>query len=282
MNARQQQQDSMKFVNMYNETHVDEKWFFLCRDGESCVLVSDEENPPERHVKHKSHVTKVMFLCAMARPRRLHNRWWDGKIGIWPVGCYRSAVRDSVNRPAGTQLFEPESIDMDKHRCMMINNVLPAILTEFPTCEMNRCEHIVIQQDGAPTHIHPRDQEWMETLTDFGFEDKIKLTTQPANSPDLNVNDLGFFNALQASCCCCCPRNAIELITMVTETFKEHPINKINRIWLTCQSMLNEVIKNAGCNQCKIPHMGKDKLEREGRLPTVVSVDPVATCYLNA
>jgi len=230
----------------------------------------------------KSHITKVMFLCAMARPRRLHNRWWDGKIGIWPVGCYRSAVRDSVNRPAGAQLFEPESIDMDKHRCMMINNVLPAILTEFPTCEMNRYEHIVIQQDGAPTHIYPRDQEWMETLTDFGFEDKIKSITQPASSPDLNVNDLGFFNALQASYYCCCPRNAIELITMVTETFKEHPINKINRIWLTCQSILNEVIKNAGCNQYKIPHMGKDKLEREGRLPTVVSVDPVATCYLDA
>jgi len=103
------------------------------------------------------------------------------------------------------------------------------------------------------------------------------LMTQPANSPDLNVNDLGFFNALQASCCCCCcccPRNAIELITMVTETFNECPMNKSNHFWLTCQSTLNKAIKNAGYNQHKIPHMGKDKLEREGCLRAVVSADP--------
>jgi len=127
MNTRQQQQDSMKFVNMRNETHGDEKWY-----------------PPEQHVKHKSHITKVMFLCAMARPCRLHNRWWNGKIGIWPVGFCRAAVHDSVNRPAGTQLFEPESIDMDECRCMSIGNVLPAIPTEFPACEMNRHKHIIV------------------------------------------------------------------------------------------------------------------------------------------
>jgi len=252
------------------------------RDNESYILVTDEEEPPERFVKHKSHITKVMFLCAMARPRRLPDRWWDGKIGIWPIGFCRAAMRDSVNRPAGTQLFEAESIDMDKHRNMLTGCVLPAMLTEFPTSEFNRYDNIIIQQDGAPTHIHPRDHEWMEILTDFGLEHKIKLITQPANSPDLNINDLGFFNALQSMCYHCCPSNEVELITMVTDCFNEFPRNKINRIWLTFQTMLNEVIKHAGCNLFKIPHMGKDKLEREGRLPTVITVDPVATCYLDA
>jgi len=113
INSRTQ---SMKHPHMENEIHVDEKWFFVCRDGESHMLVSDEI-PPERVVKHKSHITKVMFLCAQARPRKLtNNTWWDGKIGIWPIGCYRRAERGSVNRPRGTLLFEPETINMDKCR----------------------------------------------------------------------------------------------------------------------------------------------------------------------
>jgi len=76
------QTQSMKCLHMENEVHFDEKWFFVCRDGESYVLVSDE-TPPERAVEHKSHIAKVMFLFAQARPRKLtNNTWWDGKIGI--------------------------------------------------------------------------------------------------------------------------------------------------------------------------------------------------------
>jgi len=127
-----------KFLPLFDEVHVDEKLFFLCRDGESYVVVSDEEEPPKRHVSHKSHVTKVMFLCAMARPRRLPNgSWWDGKIGIWPIGEYTLAQRSSVNRPAGTEEFKKETIDRDKCRTMMLNEVVPAIQSRFPTCEQN-------------------------------------------------------------------------------------------------------------------------------------------------
>jgi len=127
-----------KFLPLFDEVHVDEKWFFLCRDGESYVIISDEEEPPKRYVSHKSHVTKVMFLCAMARPRRLPNgSWWDGKIGIWPIGEYTLAQRSSVNRPAGTEEFKKETIDRDKCRTMMLNEVVPAIQSRFPTCEQN-------------------------------------------------------------------------------------------------------------------------------------------------
>ena len=60
---------TMKYHFMDKEVHIDEKWFYLCRDGASYILVTDEEEPPERYVKHKSHIEKVMFLCAQARPR---------------------------------------------------------------------------------------------------------------------------------------------------------------------------------------------------------------------
>jgi len=37
---------------------------------------------------------------------------------------------------------------------------------------------------------------WFEEMETLGLSDSIQLVTQPASSPDVNVNDLGFFNAL--------------------------------------------------------------------------------------
>jgi len=271
-----------KFNTLFDEVHVDEKWFYLCRDGENYIIIYGEE-PPKRYVSHKSHITKVMFLCAQARPRRLHNgTWWDGKIGIWPIGEYTVAQRTSVNRPAGADEFTKQSIDRDKHREMMINDVVPAIQSRFPTSEQSRYGTIYIQQDGAPSHIPTKNEDdmWFEEIKALGLSDSIKLVTQPANSPDVNVNDLGFFNALQAMYHSYCPMNSLELIEMVTMCYNEYPTNKINRIWLTYQSCLNEIIKCNGHNNYKIPHMNKDRLERLNRLPTVLDVCEEALALL--
>jgi len=69
---------------------------------------------------------------------------------------------------------------------------------------------------------------------------------------------------------------------MVQQCFDDYPINKLKRLWVTLQSIYNEIIKSAGDNCFKIPHMNKDKLEREGRLPTVLPVDPAAMHCLEA
>jgi hypothetical protein len=44
------------------------------------------EAPPKRRTRHKSHILKVMFLAAIARPRYdgAGNCVFDGKIGMWP------------------------------------------------------------------------------------------------------------------------------------------------------------------------------------------------------
>ena len=274
-----------QYSNMFDEIHVDEKWFFLCRDGESYILVADEEDPPERFVKHKSHITKVMFLCAQARPRMVrvgtredNQRMWDGKIGIWPIGDWKAAQRASVNRPAGTMEFHGRSVDRDTYREYLVNKVIPAIATKWPRHEWNDPSFtIYIQQDGATSHITPWDAAIDNKLVELGMQaGKVELQTQPANSPDLNLNDLGFFNSLQANYYMQCPRNAMELIEMVQETYDDYPSNKINRIWLTLQCCMNEILKIAGCNQYKIPHMGKEALEKAGRLPVTLEVCPEA------
>ena len=60
--------NTSKFENMEDLIHVDEKWFYLTKDGQRFIIAADEEEP-YRHVQHKSFLTKIMFLCAVARPR---------------------------------------------------------------------------------------------------------------------------------------------------------------------------------------------------------------------
>ena len=64
---------------------VDEKWFFMKKQGQKYILAEGEDLPVHK-VQHKSHIKKVMFLAAVRRPRRdtLHNRNFSGKIGIFP------------------------------------------------------------------------------------------------------------------------------------------------------------------------------------------------------
>ena len=44
-------------------------------------------------------------------------------------------------------------------------------------------------------------------------------------------------------------------------------------IFVTLQSVLKEAMKVKGCNKFKIPHIQKEKLEREDRLPLQISCE---------
>jgi hypothetical protein len=126
-----------KFQDQMDKVHLDEKWFWLCQDGEKYILV-DDEPAPHRTTKHKNYIEKVMFLCAQARPRwDFHaNTMWDGKIGIWPIGHWELAIRSSVNRPAGTPVWKNDSCDKVRYTEMVLDLVVPAILEKWPVGEM--------------------------------------------------------------------------------------------------------------------------------------------------
>ena len=91
-------QDPSKFLDMMDHIHVNEKWFFLSRQRERYLLLPEEKNL-KRCVKSKSHITKVLFLCAIAHPHfnPSVNSWWDGKLSIWPIGDWEPAKRASKN-----------------------------------------------------------------------------------------------------------------------------------------------------------------------------------------
>lgn len=256
------------FSSQYNKVHVDEKWFHMMKDG-NCFLLGKNEPDPYLHCTHKSYIGKVMFLSAVARPRRLPDgTFFDGKIGIWPFGKVVLAKRSSKNRPAGTPEWQNETCDADKYRQYLICNVLPAIVERFPSSYTFGRKGVVIQQDGAGGHIKEGDEEFQEAVEYLGMN--CRLETQPAQSPDLNINDLSFFHSIASLTKKHKPKTMLELIALVQQKYEEYPPDKLNRMWLTHQAVMNEILECNGDNDYKLPHLKKSQLERQGRLPVTL------------
>ena len=137
---------------------------------------------------------------------------------------------------------------------------------------------IRLQQDGAKSHILEDDEEFREAVDKIGLN--LTVYTQSPNSPDTNILNLGFFRAIQ-SFNDDCPANEEELIKLVEKAYGEYLLHKLNHVWLTLQSCLNMIIENDGGNDYKIPHMGKESIERRGLLPQVLDITPTAIARLN-
>lgn len=95
----------------------------------------------------------------------------------------------------------------------------------------------------------------------------IRLCCQPANSPDMNILDLGYFRSIQSLQHQCAPSNMAELVKAVEESFAALSRDKLDYIFLSLQACMLEVLKEKGGNKYKLPHLGKAKLSREDKLP---------------
>ena len=168
--------DTSKFKHMEDLIHIDKKWFYLVKDGQ-CFIIAADEAEPYRHVQHKSFLTEIMFLCAVARPRYNTNKnaWFDGKIGIWPIGKWEPVKWSSKKRTKGMPVWKNQSIMQD-------------VCWEY-LIQMNN-GRIQLQQDGAKSHILDDNKEFKEGVEDIGLN--LTVYTQSPNSPDTNILDLGF------------------------------------------------------------------------------------------
>ena len=129
-----------------------------------------------------------MFLCAIAHPHfnPCANSWWDGKLGIWPIGDWEPAEQGSKNRPKGTLVCKNKVVTKEVYRDLLISKLLPAIVEKWlQTDQLLR--KILIQQDGAKSHISADDDEFKEAMIDQNIN--VELYTQAANSPYVNLLD---------------------------------------------------------------------------------------------
>ena len=258
------------FDDMEDVIHVDEKWFYITQTARKFYLLNDEPDP-YRTTKSKRFVTKVMFLAAVARPRwdRCRNSYFSGKLGVWPFVTFEIARRSSRNRPAGTLVTKPmTSVTNVEYRQVLINKLLPAIAEKWPRGTIRN--RIKIQQDNARSHIAPTDPAFNTAAAQLNLN--VELVFQPANSPDLNVLDLGYFNAIQSLQQKKAPTDVDQLIAAVQSSFNDLQRATLNNTFLTLQMVMEQIIMCDGHNNYKLQHMSKEKLERIGRLPTSITV----------
>lgn len=261
--------DQPVFKSMYNVVHIDEKWFYRTKANQKVYCAPDEERP-HRTCKSKNYIEKVMFLTALARPRYNEQNimTFDGKIAIHPFVTYEPAKRRSPNRPRGTMIMKVmTSITRDVIRRFVIDKIIPDMKAKWPAESQH--DTIWIQQDNCKSHIAVDDPEFCAAAQADGWD--IRLMCQPPNSPDCNVLDLGFFAALQALFQRSgMPKNIDDIVQKVEQAYQNYPPGFINRVFLTYQSCLQEIMRQKGGQHYPIPHMSKARMERLGGLPTTL------------
>ncbi|XP_021727148.1 uncharacterized protein LOC110694276 [Chenopodium quinoa] len=194
------------FVDMRNVIHCDEKWFYLNPDKRRFYLLPSEEDP-YMAVQSRRFKLKAMFMAIIGKP--LYGidgeMLHDGKYVIFPFTVQQLAQKSSKKRPRGTlETKALQNINTELIREMLLTKVIPAIKSKWP--------------------------------------ESLAKDVQ-AQSPDLNVLDLGLFRSIQS---------------LQYQTFPKD---------------LDELVQKAeGGNKYKIPHMNKKKLENIGILPEIVVV----------
>lgn len=170
-------------------------------------------------------------------------------------------------------ITNPINVTKDVYRKYLVEKLPPAIKEKW------RFGHdlllpIYIQQDNAKPHINSDDHIFMEAARSLISENlDIRLRFQPANSPDLNVLDLGFFRAIQSLQHQWAAKNVGELISAVEESIKTISAESLNAVFITLQGCMLESMKRNGGDDYKIPHIGKKKLQKLGTLPEALTCD---------
>ena len=247
---------------MHNIVHIDEKWFDMLKETETYYLTPSEARP-HRTTQSKRFIGRVMFLCAVARPRYDYRKkaFFDGKIGMWPFVEKIKAQRSSKNRKAGTIEIKPLNVTREVYSEYLLEKVFPAIRSKFP---FQRHSPVYIQQDNARPHISPHDPQLLHESS-RGHQ-PIRILCQPPNSPDLNVLDLGIFNSLQSESNRYRSFNIETLISRVEETFDNYPSSKIIDVFITLQTVMQCIIEKNGCNNFKIKRGGKKGLSTNEKM----------------
>lgn len=259
--------------------HLDEKWFFGAREYRRVKLLPGQTAKPQK-TRHKSHIIKEMFVAVVGMPQRVGDVWWDGKVGIFPVTRVTQAKRNSINRPAGTDVVESVSLNADVYYDLMTRDggILQTIREKMPWA---RDANIVIQHDGAPGHWGGGNNV---RLPAAGLQNEWNITfdTQPAQSPDLNLCDLCFFNSLQKASFQIRSQSHTmqQLQDTVLQAWEEYDSMKLERAWGHLFARYREILRLKGGNSTGHLHtdVGVRQKAGAGTMDPYVDMDT----YLNA
>lgn len=243
----------------------DEKWFCQLKEGSHVLVSPGETFPDPPRLQHKSHVPKAMFIALTARPQPARN--FDGKIGIWSCTKIVDAQRNSKNRSAGEPIEVDVPVTAEYYREVMEKKIMPAIIEAMPWAGLNG-RTLIYQHDGATPHSGKGNSDyWPVMLARMYPTRSIKVITQPAQSPDLNTLDLGFFNSLANLANETDTDNLSELLDAVEDCYWQYDSDTLERVWQAQFNVYNCILECRGDNNFNLPHTGVRKQQRAGTLP---------------
>ncbi|CAM9196572.1 unnamed protein product [Choristocarpus tenellus] len=117
-----------------------------------------------------------MFLGAVARPRKLSNR---------------ITQHSSKHCPKVTKVFLPATVDRERYKKLML--MMEDVILAIKAACLGWKDTSSCSRTGQ-THT-PRGGI-MKAIWEAPGDD-IVIETQPTNSPDLNIKDLGLFHSIQ-------------------------------------------------------------------------------------
>jgi hypothetical protein len=85
----------------------------------------------------------------------------------------------------------------------------------------------------------------------------IIVVEQPTKSPDMNANDLGFYNSLDSKIPNPRPFDLDRLYSCFVDAFKKYVSELLDKIYDTRKRVLKEVLKVKGSNEYKMPRSNK-------------------------
>lgn len=200
-----------------------------------------------------------MVLTAVAKPNPEKN--FDGKVGCFVFAQEEEAKRKSKNRGKGSIILQPVPVSGDVWADMMTERVFPAIRRK-----MSWLREVNVQFDNARPHTKASIQSRLLAAArnkrgSTGVE--IKLSPQPAQSPDLNLNDLGFYSSLDKSIGNERSFNLLKLWDQISSAFQNYDSSKLAKLVETKKSVILKVLEHGGDNDYKLPHGKKPPRNRQ-------------------
>lgn len=239
---------SFRFDSMLVIVHLDETWFYLYEETGTFYLGKNEPLP-ERSAKQKRILPKVMFLCAVVRPR----------FGLWTFTKLVPAQRWSRNRPARTLELKNMNVTRDMHNKFLLEKMKPEVFEKWPGL---RSIKVKLLKDNARAHVPVDDVD----IVPAGRRNRSEITwmAQPPNQPDFNFLDLGCFRHIQ-SLSYKTPANTIqELVDATNAAYDAFLPRKLDGNLICLQKCLESSMKKNGVNKQNLPHLHKQRRRNEG------------------
>jgi len=193
---------------------LDEKWFYIAPVKRQWVELNGKKSLVSLKTKCKTQMTKVMFLCAVARPNPAKD--FNGLICCLPIVEERAAKRNSKYHTKGEMRLDPLNLNFEKFFAFLTDE--GGLIDKTLEAVGRWAKRILFQMDQAGGHgggrETTRDDKGMNRTTNalrkwatsekgrammrkHGFDGELEFEAQPSLSPDFNLLDLGFWRVLE-------------------------------------------------------------------------------------